>query len=122
VSAVSSSESKTPASEIKRRGNRVSRGPWTIYAAASGPTTGRLTAALGRAAGGSVTRSRVRRIARDVFQQLRKTEPNVDVLLLARGDLSSEPRRNIRRNLQGLMARGMGTVSQRRLLQEVVSG
>ena len=90
--------------------------------APSASSGGRLITALGRTAGGAVTRSRVRRIARDVFGRLQETEPGFDMLLLARGDLETESRRNIRTTLQGLMARGVDSVARRRFPQETVGG
>ena len=66
---------------------------------------GRLIVALGRTAGTAVTRARVRRIARDVYAG----NPacfGAQVLLLARGDLSREPRKRIREILGTLLVRG----------------
>ena len=53
--------------------------------------------ALGRVAGSAVTRSRIRRIAREVFEQvgIEQAAP-LDVLLLTRGDVSSHRRLQVR--------------------------
>jgi ribonuclease P protein component len=77
-----------------------------MYVARSTDTGGRLVVALGRKAGDSVTRSRARRVARDVFRALLKQEPQPDILLVARDDIRQQPRREIRQTLQRLITRG----------------
>ena len=103
----------SPADTIRRVGVRVSRGPWSLYVAPGFRKAGRLIVALGRSAGGAVTRSRIRRIARDVFGSSCITGQNVDVLLLAREDVGLEPRRHVRRILHGLMERGRDALAKR---------
>lgn len=89
-------------------------GSWTAFVAPSGSPDGRLIVALGRSAGGSVTRSRVRRIARDVFGPLRDEKLGLDLLLLARDDVRNQSRRQIRGVLQRLMIRGADAAGRRR--------
>jgi ribonuclease P protein component len=74
-----------------------------------------LIVALGRTAGDAVTRSRVRRVAREVFRPLRDVKPRIDVLVLAREEVKKVPRRDLRNALQGLMARGADAIRQRQL-------
>jgi len=85
---------------------RVSRGSLTLYLSPSPQKKGRLIIALGRTAGNAVTRSRVRRIARDVFGSTQERVKTAGCLLLARGDLGDEPRKRIRMALEALFARG----------------
>jgi ribonuclease P protein component len=118
VSVTQQTKSKATAGAIKRFGRRASRGSWTIYAAPSEGATGRLITGLGRTAGGSVTRSRVRRIAREAFSRARTPGAPLDMLLVARGDVELEPRRKIRTTLQGLMARATEDWARRQLPQE----
>jgi ribonuclease P protein component len=100
-------------SRIRRTGIRVSGGPWTVYIANAEQPTGRLVVALRRTAGCAVTRSRTRRIARDVFQPLRDTGAGVDIFLMARDDLQAQSRRNLRITLQELLGRGVKALAQR---------
>jgi ribonuclease P protein component len=85
---------------------RVSRGSLTLYLLPNPTKKGRLIVALGRTAGNAVTRSRVRRIARDVFGSTQECVKTAGCLLLARGDLGDEPRKRIRMTLETLFARG----------------
>lgn len=61
--------------------------------------------ALGRTAGGATTRSRIRRIARGVFADRYGRGAGMDVLLLARSDVSGHPRRQVRARLDELLSR-----------------
>ena len=97
-------------------------GSWTAYVVPSGNSVGRLIVALGRSAGGSVTRSRARRLARDVFKQLRDERPDLDLLLLAREDIRNQTRRDIRKTLQKLMTRGAEGMQQERPAQGDAGG
>lgn len=118
VSAAHKARSKTTTGSIKQSGTRVSRGAWTIYAAPSAGVMGRLITAPAKTAGGSVTRSRVRRIARDVFETMRETRYPLDMLLLARANVELEPRRRIRKTLQDLMVRAAQTLAQTKLAKK----
>jgi ribonuclease P protein component len=105
--------SASRANTIRRAGVRVTHGPWVLYIAPkSQPTRSRLIVALGRRAGGAVTRSRIRRIARDSFRTFRSTDSIFDALLLARGDVALQPRRSVRKVLYGLLERGKGALSK----------
>jgi ribonuclease P protein component len=106
-------EDVSPAGTIRRSGLRVAHGPWAAYVALGAQPAGRLIVALGRSAGGAVTRSRIRRIARDLFRPMRDTSSGIDVLLLARNNVGQEPRRNVRRALQGLFERGGHALTKR---------
>ena len=97
-------------------------GSWTAYVAPSGSSHGRLIVALGRSAGGSVTRSRVRRLARDVFKLLRDEKRELDLLLLARDDVRNQTRRDIRKALQKLMTRGAEALHRERPVQGDAGG
>jgi len=97
-------------------------GSWTAYVAPSGSSDGWLIVALGRSAGGSVTRSRVRRVARDVFRPLRDEKLGIDLLLLARDDIRKQSRRYIRNILQRLMTRGADALGRRRPAQDEIGG
>jgi len=103
----------SPAGTIRRLGLRVAHGPWAAHFALSAQPAGRLIVALGRTAGGAVTRSRIRRVARDLFRSMRDSNSRIDVLLLARDDVGQEPRRNVRRALQGLFERGGHALAKR---------
>ncbi|MBI4536401.1 MAG: ribonuclease P protein component [candidate division NC10 bacterium] len=91
--------------EIKRTGRRVQGGPWVMMVSPRPGGEGRLTAALGRGAGPAVTRSRARRIARHCYALWRARLAGMDVLLMARGDLSQIARRKIRGDLLHLFQR-----------------
>jgi len=93
-------------------------GSWTAYAAPSGSSDGRLIVALGRSAGGAVTRSRVRRLARDAFNLLRDKKIEIDLLLMARDDIRNQSRRDIRKTLQRLMTRGAEALGRRGSAQD----
>jgi len=97
-------------------------GSWTAYVAPSGSSHGRLIVALGRRAGGSVTRSRVRRLARDVYGLLCGKKVGLDLLLLARDDIRNQSRRDIRKTLQRLMTRGAEALRRRRPPQDDQGG
>ncbi|OGB88856.1 MAG: hypothetical protein A3G35_20685 [candidate division NC10 bacterium RIFCSPLOWO2_12_FULL_66_18] len=69
--------------------------------------------ALGRASGGAVTRSRVRRIAREVLAGKCERPEAADLLLLARSDVSRHPRRQVRGSLAELLKRLSGALARR---------
>lgn len=102
----------TPVGRLRRRGIRVSAGPWTACGDTAPDGGGRLIVALGRTAGSATTRSRVRRIAREVFVERFGLAAGVDMLLLARSDLSKHPRRQVRARLRELMIRLSETMAR----------
>lgn len=90
--------------QIRRSGVRIHGGPWTVSGVRETP--GRIIVALGRTAGPAVVRSRVRRIARDVFRRAPgEIARNTSVLIMARESVAKEPRRHIRVKLDGLLGR-----------------
>ena len=89
---------------MRREGLRVSAGPWTACGHGV-PRGGRLIVALGRVAGNATVRSRIRRIARDTFVRTFGRRGGVDLLLLARSNVSALPRREVRARLEGVMVR-----------------
>jgi ribonuclease P protein component len=93
----------TSAQRLRREGVRVSGGPWTLCGDRARGAEPRLILALGRAAGGAVTRSRIRRIAREVLGA--GCAAGIDVLLLARADVSRQTRRQARARLAELLRR-----------------
>ena len=97
-------------------------GSWTAYVASSADSDSRLIVALGRSAGGSVARSRVRRVARDVFRPLHDKRLGLDLLLLARDDIRNQSRRYIRSTLQKLMTRGADALKRRLSAQDDLGG
>jgi ribonuclease P protein component len=103
----------TPAGRLRRLGVRASHGPWTLCAEKASAGRGRLMVSLGRAAGGAATRSRIRRIARDVFEARRGRPAGVDLLLLARSDVSFEPRSEVRARLGELLGRVSVSLARR---------
>src|SRR3989304_2555553 len=84
---------ETPAIRLRRHGVRVSGGPWTLCGDRARGAHGRLILALGRAAGGAVTRSRIRRIAREVLGHGCDATGGTDLLLLAPGGGGRRARR-----------------------------
>jgi ribonuclease P protein component len=88
---------------MRQSGIRVLHGPWVAYTSPGEPAS--LVVALGRAAGGAVTRSRIRRLARDVFREAASHRVSTHTLLMARGDLDSIPRRQARKGLALLFER-----------------
>lgn len=104
---------ETPASRLRRRGVRVSAGPWTACGDNAPGGGGRLIVALGRIAGSATTRSCIRRIARDVFADKFGCSPGMDLLLLARSDVSGHPRRQIRASLAELLTRLANALARR---------
>lgn len=103
----------TPVGRLRRRGIRVSAGPWTACGDTARDGGGRLIVALGRTAGSATTRSRVRRIAREVFAERFGLAAGVDMLLLARSDLANHPRRQVRARLRELMTRLSSALASR---------
>ena len=109
-------------SAIRSSGVRVSHGSWVVFVAHSDGSVGRLIVALGRKAGGAVTRSRIRRIARDLVRPLRDAIARLDILLLARDNVALEPRRAIRRTLRTLIERGGHALTRRQPSRMDVGG
>jgi ribonuclease P protein component len=108
------SSARTQGDHLRHRGVRVSAGPWTVFAERNQGRRGNLIVALGKTAGPAVARSRIRRIARDIFHKAEVTRGLVlDLLLLARSDVSSRPRRHVRTELSLLMARVPGALARR---------
>jgi ribonuclease P protein component len=103
----------SPVARIRRRGVRVHGGAWTVFAAPAEEAGGRLVVALGRTAGPSVVRSRIRRLARDAFSAFAAKHAGADLLLLARGNIAHEPRRSVRRALSDLFARSSEALGRR---------
>jgi ribonuclease P protein component len=96
---------EAPAIRLRRHGVRVSGGPWTLCGDRARGAHGKVILALGRAAGSAVTRSRIRRIAREVLGLGRNASGGTDLLLLARGDVSRQARRQVRAGLAELLSR-----------------
>jgi|GEM_PF-3274009 len=99
-------------SRLRGHGVRVSGGAWTLCGARARGAHGRLILALGRAAGTAVTRSRIRRIAREVLGH-GPDAAGTDLLLLARGDVSGQPRRQVRASLAELLRRLRAALERR---------
>jgi ribonuclease P protein component len=97
---------------LRRCGVRVSSGPWAICGDTA-PDSGRLVVSLGKIAGNATTRSRIRRIMREVFAERFGVDGRVDVLLLARSSVAPLPRRQVRAGLDGLMGRLCGALARR---------
>jgi ribonuclease P protein component len=91
--------------EIRRTGRRVQGGAWVLVYAPQAAARGRLITALGRKAGMAVTRSRARRVARECYRLWRGRLPAGSALLMARSDLSRQPRRRLRGELLRLFER-----------------
>jgi RNase P protein component len=108
---------ETPAGRLRRRGIRVSAGAWTACGDTAPPGGGRLIVALGRTAGGATTRSRIRRIAREVFADGFGRPAGVSLLLLARSDVSGQPRRQVRARLAELLTRLSNALARRQAEQ-----
>lgn len=105
VALVGKRRTETRVGQLRRHGIRVTSGPWTAFGQAAPHGGGRLIVALGRAAGRATARSRVRRIAREVFLERFGGPPKVDLLLLARSDVGEEPRAQVRGRLGELLTR-----------------
>jgi ribonuclease P protein component len=94
------------AARLRNSGVRVSGGPWVLCADRTDGGSGQLIVALGRTAGPAVTRSRVRRLARDVFRAgLSPICGTLQFLLFVRKNVRDQPRRRIREDLEHLKAR-----------------
>lgn len=104
---------EAPAIRLRRHGVRVSGGLWTLCGDRARGAEGKLVLVLGRAAGGAATRSRIRRIAREVLGGGRNASGGTDLLLLARGDLSRQARRQIRAGLAELLTRLCAALARR---------
>ncbi len=105
--------SGSAAGRLRRGGVRISGGPWSLFAQKATTRERRLILSLGRAAGGAVTRSRIRRIAREVFNTSGGGFADADLLLLARADVSCEAKRQIRGSLAGLAKRAAIALAHR---------
>ncbi len=112
----------TAASRLRGRGVRVSGGAWTLCGDRAQAAQGRLILALGRAAGSAVTRSRIRRIAREVLERGRDAAPGTDLLLLARSDVSGQPRRQVRATITDLLRRLCAALERREADRRVTHG
>jgi ribonuclease P protein component len=85
-----------------------------LCAARAAANQGCLIVALGRKAGYAATRSRIRRLARDVFKAgLLREGGTLNLLLFVRKDVSDQPRRKVRQDLQSLLARVPETIRRR---------
>jgi ribonuclease P protein component len=73
---------------------------------------------LGRTAGNAATRSRIRRIMREVFAQRFGSGEGVDLLLLARSNVEALPRRQVRAGLGELAARLSRALARRQADQQ----
>lgn len=104
---------ETPARRLRSSGIRVSAGPWTMCAERARTESGRLILAFGRAAGRAATRSRIRRIAREVLAESGRPPGPMDLLVLARNDVSHHPRRQVRASLAELLRRLSVAMSRR---------
>ncbi|HSD52364.1 MAG TPA: ribonuclease P protein component [Candidatus Methylomirabilis sp.] len=111
----------TATSRLRGRGARVTGGPWTLCGDRAHAAHGRLILALGRAAGTAVTRSRIRRIAREVLGRGR-TAAATDLLLLARSDVSRQPRRQVRASLADLLQRLSAALERREEARRATHG
>ena len=105
--------SETVAARLRRRGVRLSAGPWTVCAETAPAGGSRLIVALGRTAGAATARSRIRRIARGVFFDPCRRTGALAVLLLARSDVSRQPRRQVRASLVHLCTRLSAALARR---------
>ena len=103
---------KILAEHLRVHGMRISAGPWTIYGESARPSEGKVIVALGRIAGKAATRSRIRRIAREVFSSRFGSAGDINLLLLARGDVTSHPRRKVRLHLSKLLVRIPGALAR----------
>jgi len=109
---MSGRSANTPVGRLRRRGARASEGPWTACGDTASDGRGRLIVALGRTAGSATTRSRIRRIAREVFAE-RFAAAGAHLLLLARSNVDGHPRQQVRAGLRELMTRLSNTLALR---------
>ena len=110
---MSGRSANTPIGRLRRHGARVSEGPWTACGDTSSDGKGRLIVALGRTAGSATTRSRIRRIAREVFAERFGAAAGVHLLLLARSNVDAHRRQEVRAGLGKLMTRLSNTLARR---------
>jgi ribonuclease P protein component len=68
--------------------------------------------ALGAKAGGAVTRSRIRRIARTALRSDWALDTRLDLLLMARSEVADRPRRLVRSELTQLLSRLMEAIAR----------
>src|SRR3989304_1594586 len=104
---------ETPAIRLRRNGGRVSGGAWTLCGDRARGAHGQLILALGRAAGGAVTRSRIRRIAREVLRHGCEATGGTALPRRAGGDVSRQTRRQVRAGLADLLSRLCAALARR---------
>lgn len=112
----------TAANRLRRHGVRVAGGAWTLCGDRARGARGRLILALGRAAGTAVTRSRIRRMARDVLGRGCATAGGTDLLLLARSHVGGQPRRQVRALLGELLRRLCAALERRETARKTTHG
>lgn len=83
----------------------MTSGPWLACAEKAPERSGWLIVALGRVAGKAVARSRVRRIAREAYASQFGRPAGVNLLLLAKSDVSEETREHVRGRLSEMLRR-----------------
>ena len=83
----------------------MTSGPWLAYVEKAPDQSGRLIVALGRAAGKATVRSRVRRIAREVYASRFGRPAEVSLLLFARGGVGEQRRKHLRGRLSEMLGR-----------------
>jgi len=107
------SATRRVAVRLRRQGVRVTSGPWLACAEKAPERSGRLIVALGRVAGKAVARSRARRIAREVYASQFGRPAGVNLLLLAKSDVSDQARQGLRGRLSEMLRRVAGLVEGR---------
>jgi ribonuclease P protein component len=85
-----------------------------VYVAPVAPHEERLIVSLGRSAGGAVVRSRIRRIARNLYVEASSGFLGAEFLLAARSNVGGVPRCRVRAALKGLFDRGFEALIKRR--------
>jgi len=95
----------TVAARLRRQGIRVTSGPWLACAEDAPGQSGRLIVALGKVAGKATARNRARRIAREVYASRFGQPAEVNVLLLAKSDVTEETRERLRGRLSEMLGR-----------------
>lgn len=112
----------TAVNRLRRQGTRVAAGAWTLCGDRARGARGRLILVLGRAAGTAVTRSRIRRIAREVLGRGCATAGATDLLLLVRSDVGGQPRRRVRAHLEELLRRLCAALERREPASKTTHG
>jgi len=100
--------------QLRRSGVRLHGGRWTLYVLRASDGERRLVVSLGRTAGPAVVRSRVRRIARDVFANPDVPPLDASILLTARAFVGEVPRAQLRQDLAKLRDRAAQALDRRR--------